>query len=529
MVILAMKKTTYMQILRQIMCLSILAVCLGLGISSCQRGQNEPISEEVQSQQGRLVTIAVSANVAIDDARALDYMLSENGSFRRNLKESTLDMWTILRSTDPSKPVYKAQLKWTVLNNNTLKIEQKIELPKEIDEDINTGEWYASCFLVGQSGRSGQSFSFDESKNRLSITTPAQGADFDYKPGAGATTSIAAQTETPNVPVIYIMPWTRVSVGVVRIDGADTKAIVFSGAQLAPQGSVLRFRVNTAPATFHLARYHSPSEDDDAPKVDNTTPSEGGLEGEDDYNNASSLPVHGKKLTLYTLEESKVNPYYFDLGLRDLSVHLPRVEAAINKPALWRNSTWTPQTLSIKGRLSGYYDFAGATPRAGGVPSFVADDTEDKTYVFNFPNPEVLTFETAAKELGYLYFWAGAEELTISGTLSATPSNEINEARERYRWKQGLRWQASGPHIFHWFLPAGVSGIIGGSHTPVTPDNLGFGSGAYHMNGIWDFDTFTVKTDIDPITLSLSNGKTKRVTLNYKPQAYIRKLQGIAS
>lgn len=130
MVILAMKKT-YIQIFRQTACLSILFVCLGLSVSSCQQEQNEPIREEAQSHQGKLVSITVSVNVAIDDARALDYVLSENGVFRRNLKESTLDMWTILRSTDPSKPVYKAQLKWTILDNNTLKIEQEIKLPQE--------------------------------------------------------------------------------------------------------------------------------------------------------------------------------------------------------------------------------------------------------------------------------------------------------------------------------------------------------------------------------------------------------------
>lgn len=152
-----------------------------------------------------------------------------------------------------------------------------------------------------------------------------------------------------------------------------------------------------------------------------TSPEEGGFEGEDDVIDRSKPHEHGKKLTFYTLEESKVNPDYFDLGLQDLSVHQPRVEAAIDKPNLWKNSTWTPQTLSIKGCLNGYYDFEGSIPSAGVAPSFVPTDTEDKTYVCNFQNSGVLTFETAEKELGYLYFWAGAGELTISGTLSATP------------------------------------------------------------------------------------------------------------
>lgn len=104
------------------------------------------------------------------------------------------------------------------------------------------------------------------------------------------------------------------------------------------------------------------------------------------------------------------------------------------------------------------------------------------------------------------------------------PSNEIDKARERYRWKSSRRWLVSGPHIYAWELPEGVSGIVGGSFIPVTPDNLGFGDPSRRMNGIWDFETFAVKTDIDPIILSLSNGKTRRVTLNYKSQAYIRKL-----
>lgn len=237
-------KNTFFQVIKT--GVYTLSACSILALTSCQGSSDEP--EVVQAHANQFASVPIQAEVALDEsARALVYTLGEGGSFQHNLRENKQRMWTIIRSSDASKPSYSADLEWEVRAGNKLVLNTKLNLPADVHTAIQQGDWYASCILSGQASASGQTFVFDQANQRLVANTPNGANSLDH------SESITPGTETTRMPSLYILPWTKVS----STNTTGKIAISFSGARMKPMGAVLRLNIQTEPAVTNTT-FESP-------------------------------------------------------------------------------------------------------------------------------------------------------------------------------------------------------------------------------------------------------------------------------
>lgn len=350
-----------------------LSACSILTLASCSNNvaTDEPLPQAVNT--GKSVSIDIKAEAELDEsARALVYTLSADGGFQNSLEGTTQTMWTIIRSTDASKPMYSANLEWKIKPGNKLVLDAKVSIPWEVYDAMHTGDWFASCVLssvttnYGNQSFSGptsssQRFGYDGATQRLYPYTPSDGLIGEashYTGGFDYSGPIASGTKASALPALYILPWTKIStVGPKRIglvgSEADTfttsptRSITFSG-QLKPIGTVVRINLQTQPATYTM--------------LDQTQSTAG-------------------------------------------------IKSYVDK------SPWGVDELKVSAKVNGYYNFASTTIKAGNIPPFVHTEGTAKEVRF-FLKDKSLTFNSPATNLGYVYFWTPAQDAVgVSVTL----------------------------------------------------------------------------------------------------------------
>lgn len=479
-----------------------------LTLTACQKATDEPrplTKSQEPSAQADMTEVTLLAETDLnEDLRGLQINITNHDSngFTATLTGESLPMRMIFRSDDASLGVHSTVLSWKITSERTLSVQAQVNLPKGITDAVKNGRqtWYASCILAHQMQY--QDMSYDQNTHQLTVETK----DMSF-----------INADITQIPVLYMMPWTKLQAKTTDVDGKNLEVLHFSGSKLKPMGHVARFHIYTEPATFHLARFVEAP----APPSSGSDPGDG-WEGEE-----TSPPIditqpkqHSDEVVFYEPFGTS-NPDFFDLGESTLEEQIERVQQAINWNALKINSFFAPKTLSISGNLSGHYDFATSPLAQGALPSFTASPKLTHEAHLSFGG-EFMWFDSDKYDKGFIYIWIGGGNIEVSGTLDASLSaTDVQRIQNAYRWPEAKRWTAGHGE---WYTLANVSGILGG-HGAVTPaSNLGFDQTKPRMDGIWDFNSLGVKTTFGPVTLSPSQSKTKHYIVRYQPKAYIKKL-----
>lgn len=236
-----------------------LAIATALLLGACSQEQNSPLAPEYEQYIGS-GNLALEGELTLDlgeAARNLSWDVVESqgttgvaynqsGAFRLKLTVGDeLDIWTIVRSLSQTQPLYVGQLKWVVVSNTNTNLtspaKYKLRLKPQIirvsDEAALAGnDLSVSGLLFGKSGAAGQTFSFDPTTLRLSITTPERASDHkDYLKSAHAQ-----QQGIEQVPAVYTFDKLKVSVSKTNAGAPAPYRGIVSPGVMSPRGSVLR-------------------------------------------------------------------------------------------------------------------------------------------------------------------------------------------------------------------------------------------------------------------------------------------------
>lgn len=309
----SMKNTIYQIFKANLYALSVLTI---LGIASCSKaGTDEPVLEP-KSTQKQLISIPISAEVELDEStRSLVYPLTKDGKFQSKLS-ATVPMITVIRNAKAGGLVYANHLNWQFdSKTNKLQLKQDVLMTPEEYTALSGGTWYASAVLSGAERTDTQGSGPTALSQRLSYTTRKEYATSSsnsqiqvsridpkisvkspiYYPSTGSVligdpmlmhqaapwvdhegTSEATKN---NLPTIYILPWTKVNLthndpnytppsrtnnngSLVDVIGQapPQRTISFSGS-LKPVGTVVRIKLETAPATYEMADQSGDAQD----------------------------------------------------------------------------------------------------------------------------------------------------------------------------------------------------------------------------------------------------------------------------
>lgn len=511
-----------------------LSACGILTLASCSNVADEPNQAPQQINERDFVSVPIEAKVELDEsARSLVHTLSSNGSFQYKLNDGNIRLFTVIRNSDPSKPMYSAMLDWKIdAKTNTLLLNQEITLDWQLEQAMEQGEWYASCALTNTfhldfasngnfdfnngPNTSSQKFSYDlvykgysansrtEEQRRfvtpiLYARTPITGtgyyssADGVYAPTnkldyEGA--SIPSGTQTASLPALYIMPWTKVaitgkkyvgSIGEARsISYTETsdrrKRITFSG-RLKPIGTVVRVKIETEPATYEML--------DKSQSTDDL-----------------------KKYVNYA-------PWYID-------------------------------RIRIQGQPDGNYDFASGTVQAGQLPTFKSSQTSDKEFLLSLRNYTIPSFNSPKQDLGYFYYWTPEETLKVSidlehpyrlqpytgiltvirekdGRLREHPYADANDYRLRTATVDRYMRYPAGTNNFNLEYSSDYYYIDDPNITqvmlPVYPSKTKTSAADTEWQSLFNNSPYVFDATVSyPMkTISLKGGYTKTVTLKVKP------------
>lgn len=511
-----------------------LSACGILTLASCSNVADEPNQAPQQINERDFVSVPIEAKVELDEsARSLVHTLSSNGSFQYKLNDGNIQLFTVIRNSDPSKPMYSAMLDWKIdAKTNTLLLNQEITLDWQLEQAMEQGEWYASCALTNTfhldfasmgnfnfyngPNTSSQKFSYDlvyegyyasnrtEEQRRfvkpiLYARTPITGTDY-YASGDGAYAptnkldyegaSIPSGTQTASLPALYIMPWTKVAItgkkyvnmsnearSISYTETSDRrKRIAFSG-RLKPIGTVVRVKIETEPATYEML--------DKSQSTDDL-----------------------KKYVNYA-------PWYID-------------------------------KIRIKGQPDGNYDFASGTVQAGQLPTFKSSQTSDKEFLLGLSNYTIPSFNSPKQDLGYFYYWTPEETLKVSIDLEhpyrlqpytglLTVIKEKNGTLTKYQYADPNDYRLHTETVDRYMrYPAGTNNFnleysndyyyiddpnITQVMLPVYPSKTKTSAADTEWQSLFNYSPYVFDATVSyPMkTISLKGGYTKTVTLKVKP------------
>lgn len=310
-----------------------------LALASCSNSVTEEPKSE-QAKQENLVPLTLQAELDLDEsARSLVYTLDQKGGFQYKLKDGVVKVFTVLRTKDSKKPIYSAVLDWkTDVKNNKLVLSLLTGVGEDVYKALEEDEWYASCAfsnaLVADGQQRGdllalQSNGLPASTQKFSVSTGSpyektaeQFTNILVKPQIRAMSGYAGHvvsspdlvdyngiitngTEAQKIPALYIMPWTKITVTGARwrpavsqaisyTETIDTKKTIKFSGTLKPIGTVVRAKLQTAPATYEMLD-KSPNTDDIKAYVNDAKWSLGQVQiytkAEGTYNFAGNLVV----------------------------------------------------------------------------------------------------------------------------------------------------------------------------------------------------------------------------------------------
>lgn len=511
-----------------------LSACGILTLASCSNVADEPNQAPQQINERDFVSVPIEAKVELDEsARSLVHTLSSNGSFQYKLNDGNIKLFTVIRNSDPSKPMYSAMLDWKIdAKTNTLLLNQEITLDWQLEQAMEQGEWYASCALTNTFHRdfpthgnfsvnngpntSSQKFSYKlvydgyyannvtEEQRRfvtpiLYARTPITGGGFYHSTdGVYSPTnkldyegaSIPSGTQTASLPALYIMPWTKVAItGKKYVSGNNEvrsisytetsdrrKRIAFSG-RLKPIGTVVRVKIETEPATYEML--------DKSQSTDDL-----------------------KKYVNYA-------PWYID-------------------------------QIRIQGQPDGNYDFASGTVQAGQLPTFKSSQTSDQEFLLSLRNYTIPSFNSPKQDLGYFYYWTPEETLKVSIDLEhpyrlqpytglLTVIKEKNGTLTKYQYADPNDYRLHTATVDRYMrYPAGTNNFnleysndyyyiddpnIKQVMLPVYPSKTRTSAASAEWQSLFNYSpyVFDATASYPMKTISLKGGYTKTVTLKVKP------------
>lgn len=307
----SMKNTIYQIFKANLYAFSALSV---LGIVSCSKsGKDEPVLEPKNTQE-QLISIPISAEVELDEStRSLVYSLTTDGKFKSNLS-ATVPIITVIRNAKEGSPVYADHLNWQ-FDSKSNKLQLKEDILMSIDEyrALSGGTWYASAVLSGVTRRDLNGTGPTALSQRLSYTTrnvyahdngftrevsridpkisvkspiyyPTSGgyigdADLMHNTASMVDHAGTSASTANNLPALYILPWTKVNLthndpnytppsnnsgsqsSLVDHTPTDHKRTISFSGTLKPVGTVVRIKLETAPATYQMADQSGDAQD----------------------------------------------------------------------------------------------------------------------------------------------------------------------------------------------------------------------------------------------------------------------------